>query len=119
MHIGHKIKEIREEKKMSQKELALRAGYSTRQSIYDMELKEQPSHRVVSRIARALGVDVNIFYADNPIMVRDKREDYEVKKHRMDFLLYEIKDIWSKMNEENIRLRQSNNDLKRQLGQKE
>lgn len=119
MHIGQKIREIRQEKKMSQKELATLAGYSSRQSIYDMEKKEQPSHRVVRRIANALGVNRDIFYTEMELNEPEAEYEYGVKKDRMEYLLDEIRDIWSKIQDENNRLKKKNEELKRQLREKE
>lgn len=113
MHIGQKVKELRREKKISREQLAEMAGYKSRQSIYDIESKEKPTFLVVKKMAKALGVDTNVFYEDNE--VKDSIVSYNVKKDRLNYLLDEVKDIWSKMEEENIRLKEINEDLKKQL----
>lgn len=118
MHIGQKIREIRQEKKMSQKELATLAGYTSRQSIYDMEQKAQPSHRIVRKIASALGVNPDVFYTDME-MINEPSSNYGLKKDRMEYLLDEIRDIWSKIQEENEQLKKKNHELRKQLKEKE
>ena len=65
--MGYKIKEIREEKRMTQEELALKSGVS-RQTISNLENNKSSSttSKVLCSIARALGVSVSeIFFEDS------------------------------------------------------
>ena len=57
MKLSEKIKFLREERGMSQTELAKAAGYISRSSISKIEKGESdPSQKMLSRIAAALGV---------------------------------------------------------------
>lgn len=62
---GEKLKELREERDLSQKELGDKMGGITQQTIAQYEKKETvPKFETVSKIADALEVNPNIFYSD-------------------------------------------------------
>jgi transcriptional regulator with XRE-family HTH domain len=57
-----KIRQIREARGMSTRQLAAEAGIST-ETVYSVEHgKRQPSMRTLGKIARALGVEVKDFF---------------------------------------------------------
>lgn len=65
MDIGRRIAIIRKEKRLTQKELAEKAGISANY-LRRIETGKCPAHQIklVSRIADALGVDLNELYKD-------------------------------------------------------
>jgi transcriptional regulator with XRE-family HTH domain len=111
MHIGKKIKDLRQEKRMSQAELANRAGYKSGHSIFKLEQKKNFTYRVVKKLANALEVDVSIFYDE----VQDASFEIDTKKDEIALLLERIKEICSHVREENTRLRSINEELRRQI----
>ena len=66
-NFGEKLKELREERNLSQKELGDKMGGITQQTIAQYEEKETvPKFETISKIAGALGVDLKVFYDDFP-----------------------------------------------------
>ena len=64
-NFGEKLKELREERNLSQKELGDKMGGITQQTIAQYEKKETvPKFETVSKIANALEINPNIFYSD-------------------------------------------------------
>lgn len=64
-NFGEKLKELREERNLSQKELGDKMGGITQQTIAQYEKKETvPKFETVSKIADALEINPNIFYSD-------------------------------------------------------
>lgn len=62
---GEKLKELREERNLSQKELGDKMGGITQQTIAQYEKKKAvPKFETVSKIADALEINPNIFYSD-------------------------------------------------------
>lgn len=62
---GEKLKELREERNLSQKELGDKMGGITQQTIAQYEKKETvPKFETVSKIADALEINPNTFYSD-------------------------------------------------------
>ncbi len=64
-NFGEKLKELREERNLSQKELGDKMGGITQQTIAQYEKKETvPKFETVSKIADALEINPNTFYSD-------------------------------------------------------
>lgn len=71
-NFGEKLKELREERNLSQKELGDKMGGITQQTIAQYEKKETvPKLETVSKIADALEINPNIFYSDFSQSVAD------------------------------------------------
>lgn len=71
-NFGEKLKELREERNLSQKELGEKMGGITQQTIAQYEKKETvPKLETVSKIADALEINPNIFYSDFSQSVAD------------------------------------------------
>lgn len=71
-NFGEKLKELREERNLSQKELGEKMGGITQQTIAQYEKKETvPKLDTVSKIADALEINPNIFYSDFSQSVAD------------------------------------------------
>ena len=71
-NFGEKLKELREERNLSQKELGDKMGGITQQTIAQCEKKETvPKLETVSKIADALEINPNIFYSDFSQSVAD------------------------------------------------
>ena len=71
-NFGEKLKELREERNLSQKELGDKMGGITQQTIAQYEKKETvPKLETVSKIADALEINPNIFYSDFSQSVSD------------------------------------------------
>lgn len=71
-NFGEKLKELREERNLSQKELGDKMGGITQQTIARYEKKETvPKLETVSKIADALEINPNIFYSDFSQSVSD------------------------------------------------
>lgn len=75
-NFGEKLKELREERNLSQKELGDKMGGITQQTIAQYEKKETvPKFETVSKIANALEINPNIFYSDFSQSVADDSEE--------------------------------------------
>ena len=75
-NFGEKLKELREERNLSQKELGEKMGGITQQTIAQYEKKETvPKFETVSKIANALEINPNIFYSDFSQSVADDSEE--------------------------------------------
>lgn len=75
-NFGEKLKELREERNLSQKELGDKMGGITQQTIAQYEKKETvPKFETVSKIANALEINPNIFYSDFSKSVADDSEE--------------------------------------------
>lgn len=75
-NFGEKLKELREERNLSQKELGDKMGGITQQTIAQYEKKETvPKFETVSKIANALEINPNIFYSDFSQSVVDDSEE--------------------------------------------
>lgn len=75
-NFGEKLKELREERNLSQKELGDKMGGITQQTIAQYEKKEAvPKFETVSKIANALEINPNIFYSDFSQSVADDSEE--------------------------------------------
>lgn len=73
---GEKLKELREERNLSQKELGDKMGGITQQTIAQYEKKETvPKFETVSKIADALEINPNIFYSDFSQSVTNDSEE--------------------------------------------
>lgn len=71
-NFGEKLKRLREERNLSQKELGDKMGGITQQTIAQYEKKETvPKIETVSKIADALEINPNIFYSDFSQSVAD------------------------------------------------
>lgn len=71
-NFGEKLKRLREERNLSQKELGDKMGGITQQTIAQYEKKETvPKLETVSKIADALEINPNIFYSDFSQSVAD------------------------------------------------
>jgi transcriptional regulator with XRE-family HTH domain len=64
--IGKRIREIRKEKKMSQKDVAFRIGMETSNFSVIETGKSNPQLLTYARIAAALGVDLRLFFDFEP-----------------------------------------------------
>ena len=64
--IGKRIREIRNEKKMSQKDVAFRIGMETSNFSVIETGKSNPQVLTYARIAAALGVDLRLFFDFEP-----------------------------------------------------
>lgn len=62
MNIGQKIKEVRKQKSLTQKELGKRAGISQQQIAQYENGKLKPKIETISKIADALDAPKNLFY---------------------------------------------------------
>ena len=58
MDLGTRVRQRREELGLSQEDLALRMGYSSRTSINKIENGRPCSQKIISRLAEALGVGI-------------------------------------------------------------
>ena len=65
MHIGLKIKQLVELKKISPQELARKIGKKSKQSIYDYYKKESIDTAVLQKIADALEIPITAFFEDS------------------------------------------------------
>lgn len=75
-NFGEKLRELREERNLSQKELGDKMGGITQQTIAQYEKKETvPKFETVSKIANALEINPNIFYSDFSQSVADDSEE--------------------------------------------
>lgn len=75
-NFGEKLKELREERNLSQKELGDKMGGITQQTIAQYEKKETvPKFETVSKIADALEINPNVFYSDFSQSVADDSEE--------------------------------------------
>ena len=75
-NFGEKLKELREERNLSQKELGDKMGGITQQTIAQYEKKETvPKLETVSKIADALEINPNIFYSDFSQSTADDSEE--------------------------------------------
>ena len=73
-HLGFRIMELRREAKMSQLDLALRAGMS-KNYLCDLEHgRRNPSMLVLVRIAHALQVSFPVLFDGVPVLVDEKDE---------------------------------------------
>ena len=61
MHIGLKIKELAEHKKLSAQKIGNAIGVS-KQAVYDIFQKEELSTGVLKRVANYLGVPISVFF---------------------------------------------------------
>lgn len=75
-NFGEKLKGLREERNLSQKELGDKMGGITQQTIAQYEKKETvPKFETVSKIANALEINPNIFYSDFSQSTADDSEE--------------------------------------------
>lgn len=75
-NFGEKLKGLREERNLSQKELGDKMGGITQQTIAQYEKKETvPKFETVSKIANALEINPNIFYSDFSKSTADDSEE--------------------------------------------
>ena len=75
-NFGEKLKELREERNLSQKELGEKMGGITQQTTAQYEKKETvPKLETVSKIADALEINPNIFYSDFSQSTADDSEE--------------------------------------------
>ena len=75
-NFGEKLRKLREERNLSQKELGDKMGGITQQTIAQYEKKETvPKFETVSKIANALEINPNIFYSDFSQSVADDSEE--------------------------------------------
>lgn len=75
-NFGEKLKELREKRNLSQKELGDKMGEITQQTIAQYEKKETvPKFETVSKIANALEINPNIFYSDFSQSTADDSEE--------------------------------------------
>ena len=75
-NFGEKLKELREERNLSQKELGDKMGGITQQTIAQYEKKETvPKFETVSKIANALEINPNIFYSNFSQSVANDSEE--------------------------------------------
>lgn len=75
-NFGEKLKELREERNLSQKELGDKMGGITQQTIAQYEKKDTvPKFETVSKIANALEINPNIFYSDFSQSVANDSEE--------------------------------------------
>ena len=78
MKFGQKLRKLREEKGMSQQELAKRLGYKTNSYVSDMERgKFIPSQQKLREIAKALGVPFSII---KDSLLESKFEELGIKE---------------------------------------
>lgn len=77
-HIGKKIRQLREEKGMTQEELAHKVGYKSRVSINKIELQRDIPIKKISAIAKALDVTPSALmeWPDVRIEHKDLDSDY-------------------------------------------
>ena len=61
IHVGHKMKELRYAKKISPETMAHLLGYSSRQSIYDIERRRHLPTELLAKLATIFEVDVTVF----------------------------------------------------------
>lgn len=76
MSIGQNLKNLRKEKKLSQKELAELAGITER-TIYNYEKEKQtPKPRVLNKLADALNVSADILINGAPLNIQSSPQNY-------------------------------------------
>ena len=73
---GEKIKQYRKEKGLSQDDLAQSLGYKSRSSINKIEhgIYDLPLQKMMD-MAKVLGVDVAVLFADEQFIIENKEED--------------------------------------------
>jgi len=73
---GEKVKQYRKEKGLSQDDLAQSLGYKSRSSINKIEhgIYDLPLQKMMD-MAKVLGVDVAVLFADEQFIIENKEED--------------------------------------------
>ncbi len=80
MNFGQKLRRLREEKGISQQELAKKLGYKSNSYIFDIEKGSfTPSEDKLKRLAKALGIPSSRL---KDIMIESKLEDMGIKDPR-------------------------------------
>ncbi|ROT17993.1 XRE family transcriptional regulator [Muribaculaceae bacterium Isolate-113 (HZI)] len=118
MHIGKKIKELAEKKKLTAPKLGKALGI-TKQAIYDLYDKEDVNTKLLKQIADALGVPVAIFFDEEGT----KTDIQEQIGGRQNIQNKAGRDVVNGMNmaehDELIRLREEVKSLKAKIKDKE
>lgn len=97
MTLAEKIKQIREQKKMTQKEVASLMGIS-QQAYYQYESgTREPKKETIYRIADALGVSVSALSADDDLLSRITQK---ATSKRFEFQLSKMEGYLGQLNEE-------------------
>lgn len=117
MHIGKKIKELAESKKLTAPKFGKAIGV-TKQAIYNLYEKEHVNTKLLKQIAEELGVPISIFFdEDNKIDIQEQNGDKQNVQNKAG------RDVVNGLNiaehNELIRLREDAKNLKAKLKDKE
>ena len=74
MNLANRVRQRREELGLSQEQLALRMGYSSRTSINKIENGRPCSQKIISRLAEALNVSIPYLMGWEEKIDEDKKE---------------------------------------------
>ena len=118
MHIGKKIKELAEKKRLTAPKLGKALGI-TKQAIYDLYEKEDVNTKLLKQVADELGVPVSIFFEEE----ETKTEVVEQNGGKQNTLNKAGRDVNNGINmaehDELIRLREEVKYLKQMLAERD
>ena len=73
----NRIKAIRADKKMTQEQLALKAGISRPALVQIENEKAVPDGKTIAALVKALGVPANVIFLDLDVVCKQQKADYE------------------------------------------
>lgn len=104
MHIGQKIKELADKKKLTAQKIGDAIGVS-KQAVYDIYQKEDVNTGILKQIAVLLGEPISVFFDDKSIEIKDNERSFNANADEV------IKELTSIIKTQNERIKQLTDKL--------